>query len=61
MKKKNNDLPKKPSISKNDFIDFLANATPEEVNRYILEKGKPRKLISPMYFFDRDDSKRKVD
>jgi len=60
MKKSN--TPKKPTIDKNNFIDFLANATPEEVNRYILEKGKPRKLISPMYFFDRDtDSKSKVE
>lgn len=49
---------KKPSIRKKDFIDFLANATPEEVNKYILEKGKPRKLIHPMFFFDKEDNKK---
>lgn len=38
-------------ITKTNFIEFLANASPEEVNRYILEKGKPRKLIEPMIFF----------
>lgn len=38
-------------IDKDDFIDFLASATPEEVNRLISEKGKPRKLIEPMIFF----------
>ena len=39
------------SITKDNFIEFLANATPEEVNQYILEKGKPRKLVEPMIFF----------
>ena len=36
---------------KEDFIKFLATATPEEVNKLILEKGKPRKLIEPIIFF----------
>ena len=53
---KNNKNNKKPSINKRDFIDFLANATPEEVNKYILEKGKPRKTIQPMFFFDKEDN-----
>lgn len=52
---KKNNLPFKPSISKTDFIDFLASATPEEINQYILEKGKPRKPIWPMYFFPREE------
>jgi hypothetical protein len=38
-------------VSKDNFIEFLSNATPEEVNKYILEKGKPRKLVEPMIFF----------
>ena len=43
-------------IKKEDFIDFLASASPEEVNKLILEKGKPRKLIAPMIFFkDKQD------
>lgn len=46
------------TVAKDDFINFLASASPEEVSRYILEKGKPRKLIEPMIFFDRD---KKVD
>lgn len=57
---KNKNIKKKPSINKQDFIDFLANATPEEINRYILEKGKPRKTIQPMFFFDKEEDK-KVD
>ena len=52
---KNNTSPKKPSINKNDFIEFLASATPEEINQYILEKGKPRKPIWPMFFFPREE------
>lgn len=38
-------------ISKENFINFLASSTPEEVSRYILEKGKPPKLIEPVVFF----------
>lgn len=41
----------KPSIDKQNFIDFLASATPKELNKYIEEKGKPPKLWSPVYFF----------
>ena len=56
---KKNNPPKKPSISKTDFIDFLASATPEEINQYIMEKGKPRKPICPMIFFPRDGEQEK--
>lgn len=49
----------KYAISKDNFIEFLANATPEEVNNYILEKGKPRKLVEPMIFFNDRKSKGK--
>lgn len=58
--KKSNNITKKPSINKQDFIDFLANSTPEEINKYILEKGKPRKTIQPMFFFNKENDK-KVD
>lgn len=47
------------SIAKEDFIEFLANATPEEINKYISEKGKPRKLIEPMVFFKQKDEQAK--
>lgn len=40
-----------PSISKEDFIEFLSSATPEEVNALITEKGKPRKLYEPIIYF----------
>lgn len=48
-------LPKDPQfkVSKDHFIGFLASSTPEEINRYIQEKGKPRKLICPIYFHDK--------
>lgn len=39
------------SINKEDFIEFLAHATPEELNDRILEHGKPRKLYNPIYIF----------
>ena len=40
-----------PSIAKDDFIEFLAHATPEELNQRILEKGKQRKPYYPIYVF----------
>lgn len=40
------------TIQKDDFIKFLSTSTPEEINEYILEKGKPKKLIDPIIFFD---------
>ena len=50
----------KLTIKKEDFINFLANATPEEVSDYIRKKGKPRKLINPMIFFGEDDNPDKM-
>lgn len=41
----------KPTISKEDFIEFLMQASPEDLNKLILEKGKPRKTYSPIYLF----------
>ena len=45
-------------MDKDDFIEFLASATPEEVNALIAEKGKPRKLINPIIFFNDNDNKK---
>ena len=47
----------KPSLSKDDFIKFLATSSPEEITNYIVNKGKPPNLICPMIFLDRDDDK----
>ena len=47
----------KPKISRENFIEFLAHSTPDEIDRYILEKGKPQKLIDPIIFFDRNKLK----
>lgn len=41
----------KEKVSKENFIEFLASMTPEEINEMIKEKGKPPKLISPMFFY----------
>lgn len=37
-------------MPKEDFITFLASATPDEINQYIQEKGKPRKLFCPLIY-----------
>ncbi len=38
---------------KEDFIAFLSQATPEDLNKLIAEKGKPPKLVDPIFFFDK--------
>ena len=50
----------KPVIEKQDFIKFLASATPEEINKYIAEKGKPGRLIEPIIFFEDKNKKNEV-
>lgn len=40
-------------MKKEDFIDFLASATPEEINNYIQEKGKPRKVFCPLFYHEK--------
>lgn len=50
---KNNKNSQEAQVSKDYFIKFLASATPEEINQYIAEKGKPGKLIDPMVMFDK--------
>lgn len=56
-KKREKSCMDKMTICKENFIEFLASATPEEVNQMILEKGKPRKMIEPMIFFSRKNEK----
>lgn len=43
-------------IDKDNFIDFLSSASPEEINQLISERGKPPKLIEPMFFFGKHKS-----
>jgi hypothetical protein len=38
-------------LDKENFIEQLSSATPEDLNRMILERGKPPKLYSPIYFY----------
>lgn len=45
----------KDKISKEDFINFLANRSPGDINKLIEEKGKPPKMICPMFFFSNPD------
>lgn len=54
MKKENN----KTKIKKEDFISFLSHMTPEEIGRYINEKGKPAKLIDAFTFYDESKNKK---
>ena len=42
---------KNPELSKEEFIEFLASATPQELNDFISNKGKERKPYSPFYLF----------
>lgn len=42
--------PNKPKVAKEDFIEFLSSATPQDLNQLILEKGKPRKTHCPIIF-----------
>ena len=44
------------AINKDDFIQFLSSATPEEIDALIKEKGKPRKPVEPMVFFNKKDN-----
>lgn len=48
------------AVEKENFIQFLASSTPEDINRYILQKGKPPKLIDPIIFFDKENNLNKT-
>lgn len=45
------------TISKEDFIGFLADMKPGELNKLIEEKGKPISPKAPMFFFPKPDEK----
>ena len=49
----------KNKIDKDAFLKFLASSSPEEINQYILNKGKPPKLIEPLIYIERNDDKSK--
>ena len=34
---------KKDTISKDNFIEYLSSCSPDEINKMIEEKGKPRR------------------
>ena len=42
---------KTPELSKEEFLEFLSSATPQELNALISNKGKERKLYNPFYQF----------
>ena len=42
----------KKEINKDNFIDFLCQSTPEDLNKLILEEGKPIKAYNPIILFD---------
>lgn len=50
----------KPKVEKEDFIDFMVRATPQEINERILNRGKPAKLYCPFYFFRNTDQNPKT-
>ncbi len=39
-----------PKLDKESFIEFISQASPEEINRTIVEYGKPTKLYSPIFY-----------
>lgn len=53
MIRKNSNMKNKNLVktSKEDFIAFLASMTPAEINKFIEEKGKPKRMIDPMFFY----------
>ena len=55
----NNTNTKNKTIDNDAFLKFLASSSPEEINQYILNKGKPPKLIEPLIYIERNDDKSK--
>lgn len=45
------------NINKENFIEFLSQMSPQEINELISNRGKPIKLIEPIYTFRNDNSK----
>ena len=54
---KSNSKEPKIALSRDSFINFLASASPDEINQYISEKGKPGKLIDPMNMYSEKKKK----
>ena len=42
---------KKLDFTKDDFIEFMSSATPQDINDLILNRGKSRKPYCPIYLF----------
>lgn len=42
-------------MNKDSFIKVLSSEQPEEINKYIEEKGKKKKLISAICFYNSKD------
>ena len=49
---------KKPRISKENFIDFISSASPQEINELIISKGKPPKRYTPLFFFKKPEDRK---
>lgn len=48
-------------IDKDNFIEFMTHATPEDLNDLILNRGKPAKPYCPFYIFrDTENSSEKT-
>lgn len=39
------------TIDKDDFIEFLASMKPKDIEKLIIERGKPPKPVCPAFFF----------
>ena len=48
----------KPRISKENFIDFLSSASPQELNDLIISQGKPPKSYTPIFFYKKPEDKK---
>ena len=60
LKKEINQVVDWSKVDKEDFIDFMVRATPQEINERILNRGKPAKLYCPFYFFRNTDQNPKT-
>lgn len=41
-------------MNKNEFIDLLTKNDPKQIQEFIINKGKPRKLYCPITIFNTD-------
>jgi len=52
MSKKKDPKKEKPTMSKEDFLEFLSSSTPKDLNQFLIESGKskpfcPISIIKP--------------